>query len=467
MEMMSQAATSWARSGKAAFSEKTREAGGHVIYINSSNALPGKEMKVKETNKLRQGNCLSDKRSTHCGEEENMDKTEKGESPKGYTLLCEEQSMDITEWVQPEIPGSTHLGEGQNLISIEKVQVEIKMYEEKLSSLLCEIKSLETEKESSEQLAEQLQDSVDTQKVKIRDYEEELAKNEKNHKKKVGKLVEENEKLEAHNQVLKEKIQYFETESENLKKICSSEMVKNMVFKGNVSHNMSSLSVKHQIKYPVNGGSALITFQKPSVAAEIISAEKHKVKVEECWIHVKSEAVELSVLEALNVAMNLSPAKILVYKLPSDLTEEVIMDKLELFFGKSKNGGGEVEKREFLADCRSAILTFMDINVASRLVEKKCFHVPFGDSKNKVYVAPALEGNLQDYKMRKLECNRTVLITGIPDITEKDTLRDLLEIHFQKPSNGGGEVQELMYCAQGEHTVALFEDDEDNGTFTE
>lgn len=63
--------------------------------------------------------------------------------------------------------------------------------------------------------------------------------------------------------------------------------------------------------------------------------------------------------------------------------------------------------------------------------------------------------------MRKLKCNRTVLITGIPDITDKDTLRDLLEIHFQKPSNGGGEVQELTYCPEGQYTVALFEDDEE------
>ncbi|XP_018410779.1 PREDICTED: interferon-induced 35 kDa protein [Nanorana parkeri] len=277
----------------------------------------------------------------------------------------------------------------------------------------------------------------------------------------------ENQELEAQTLSMKDKIDYFKRETENMKKICSSGMVKKMVFMGNASNTLCGLSVKHQIKYPVNGGSALITFQKPSVAKQIIAAKDHTVTVEDCWIHVKAAAVELSILDALNMEMSLSPTKILVYKLPPGLTNEVILDKLELFFGKTKNGGGEVEKREFLDDCRCAILTFLDTEVASRLVAKKSFHVPFGESFHQVVVSPSLEGHLKDYTMRKLECNRTVLITGIPDIIDKDALRDLLEIHFQKQSNGGGEVEELMYCPEGQHSVALFEDDEDDMQLSE
>lgn len=344
---------------------------------------------------------------------------------------------------------------------ITRVQAEIQNYKEKHSSLLCEMVDLDKDKQSSEQLAGQLQDSVNKQKKKISEHKEELDRKEQEHKENVSSMKKKNQKLEKQIELMKESIIDCERKTENLKKICSTGMVKKMVFKGNLSNSMSSLSVKHQIKYPVNGGSALITFQNPSVAADIISTKHHKVNVEECWVNVKAEAVELSVLDFLNMEMNLSPKKILVYNLPTGVGEEVIMDKLELFFGKSKNGGGEVDKREFLDDCRSAILTFIDKEVASRLVEKKSFHVPFGDSSHKVCVAPSLEGSLQDHKMRKLECNRTVLITGIPDITDKDTLRDLLEIHFQKPSNGGGEVQELTYCPEGQYTVALFEDDED------
>lgn len=65
-------------------------------------------------------------------------------------------------------------------------------------------------------------------------------------------------------------------------------------------------------------------------------------------------------------------------------------------------------------------------------------------------------------QMKKLQCDRTVLITGIPDIKDEETLRDLLEIHFQLDTNGGGEVQKLFYCPEGKNTIVLFENDEDD-----
>lgn len=45
--------------------------------------------------------------------------------------------------------------------------------------------------------------------------------------------------------------------------------------------------------------------------------------------------------------------------LPSlGIPDEVLLDKLELFFSKTKNGGGEVESREFLDDSSQVVLTF-------------------------------------------------------------------------------------------------------------
>lgn len=55
-------------------------------------------------------------------------------------------------------------------------------------------------------------------------------------------------------------------------------------------------------------------------------------------------------------------------------------------------------------------------------------------------------------------CHRTVLLTGIPDVMERDILQDLLEIYFQKNSNGGGEIEAFLYNPLGEHISALFED---------
>lgn len=55
-------------------------------------------------------------------------------------------------------------------------------------------------------------------------------------------------------------------------------------------------------------------------------------------------------------------------------------------------------------------------------------------------------------------CSRTALLTGIPDIVDPEDLKDFLEIHFQKGSNGGGEVLQCQYNPPGRRTLAVFSD---------
>lgn len=61
------------------------------------------------------------------------------------------------------------------------------------------------------------------------------------------------------------------------------------------------------------------------------------------------------------IKLTRSSRSILVSDLPSlGIPEEALLDKLELFFSKTKNGGGEVEKREFLDDTGQVVLTFVE-----------------------------------------------------------------------------------------------------------
>lgn len=53
-------------------------------------------------------------------------------------------------------------------------------------------------------------------------------------------------------------------------------------------------------------------------------------------------------------------------------------------------------------------------------------------------------------------CSRTVLLTGIPDILDQETLQDILAVHFQKGSNGGGEILQCLYNPLGQCTSAIF-----------
>lgn len=53
-------------------------------------------------------------------------------------------------------------------------------------------------------------------------------------------------------------------------------------------------------------------------------------------------------------------------------------------------------------------------------------------------------------------CSRTVLLRGIPDILDRDTLQELLVDHFCLGSNAGGKVLECLYNPLEQHTSAVF-----------
>lgn len=59
------------------------------------------------------------------------------------------------------------------------------------------------------------------------------------------------------------------------------------------------------------------------------------------------------------IRLTQSQRSILLSALPSlDISREALLDKLELFFSKTKNGGSEVESREFLEDSDQVVMTF-------------------------------------------------------------------------------------------------------------
>lgn len=62
-------------------------------------------------------------------------------------------------------------------------------------------------------------------------------------------------------------------------------------------------------------------------------------------------------------------------------------------------------------------------------------------------------------QLQPRRCPRTVLLSGIPDVLGEEPMRDTLEIHFQKASRGGGEVDSLAYVPAGRCGVAVFSED--------
>lgn len=54
---------------------------------------------------------------------------------------------------------------------------------------------------------------------------------------------------------------------------------------------------------------------------------------------------------------------------------------------------------------------------------------------------------------------RTVLLRGIQNTSDEEDIQDHLEIHFQKPSNYGGEVESIKYVPHGKKMKAFFSED--------
>ncbi|KAK4808658.1 hypothetical protein QYF61_020147 [Mycteria americana] len=171
------------------------------------------------------------------------------------------------------------------------------------------------------------------------------------------------------------------------------------------------------------------------------------------------------------IRLTRSSRSILVSDLPSlGIPEESLLDKLELFFSKTKNGGGEVESREFLDSSGQVVLTFVQDGVAEPLIERGRIQVLIGKGKYELKISPCMSGDITNLQgplrltpgsaqLQPSRCPRTVLLSGIPDVLGEEPMRDTLEIHFQKASRGGGEVDALAYVPAGRHGVAVFMED--------
>lgn len=232
--------------------------------------------------------------------------------------------------------------------------------------------------------------------------------------------------------------------------------------------NAKNFEMRPHILYPMEGGTALITFEEEVVASKILSLVEHRVELGErdgtttsvCSITLEARPVHLLLPSHVEMDTQICPRRILVSDLPSKVSEEVLKDKLELHFSKRKNGGGEVDDSDLLQDSGNVVIAFIGRDVAKNLADKQYHDVEFvKGKKHRVMVTPFLNGKVTNFQTRLYKCDRTVLLSGIPDVMEQENLQDLLEIHFQKARNGGGEVEAFLYNPVGHQTLALFQED--------
>lgn len=233
-----------------------------------------------------------------------------------------------------------------------------------------------------------------------------------------------------------------------------------LVFRGHTQQGKevpTCLVSKLRICYPLPGGSALVNFDDPKVAERVVQQKEHKIDIEECRLRVQVEALELPMVTTIQVSTQISRWSVLVSGFPAGLrlSEEELLDKLEIFFGKIRNGGGEVETRELLLQ-GGVVLGFTKDTVAQHLCQVGQFTVPLGRQSFPLRVSPYLSGEIQKAEIMFRPVPQSVLVLNIPDVLDGPELQDILEIHFQKPSRGGGEVESLRVVPPGQRGLAVF-----------
>ncbi|XP_007102159.1 interferon-induced 35 kDa protein isoform X4 [Physeter macrocephalus] len=232
-----------------------------------------------------------------------------------------------------------------------------------------------------------------------------------------------------------------------------------LVFRGDIQQGKETAKsvVSHlRICYPLPGGSALVTFDDPNVAKQVLQQTEHTINVEGFRLRVQVQPLELPMLTTIQVSSQMNEQRVLVSGFPAGLklSEEELLDKLEIFFGKSKNGGGDVETRELLQG--SVMLGFAKDTVAQHLCQTGQFTVPLGKQQFPLRVSPYMSGKIQKAEVSSLPVPHSALVLNIPDVLDGPELQDVLEIHFQKPTHGGGEVEAVTVMPLGQQGLAVF-----------
>ncbi|XP_036401800.1 N-myc-interactor-like isoform X2 [Megalops cyprinoides] len=282
--------------------------------------------------------------------------------------------------------------------------------------------------------------------------------------------------LEKHNRALEDQLKEYEKILENKKaeyaslqkkfKINADIPVKKVVFTGvekkesreNCQNTECMFTITQRPLIPLKGGQALITFEEEEVAGKILKQAKCPVTIENKRMDVKPSCVSLEPTVKFEVHLNVSKRKIQFSNAPPVLPEERMRDRLEASFSKPSQGGGEVEEVVYNKDTGTGQIVFLNTGVAENLALKKKYNV---DASREVVISiyPYFEYQLKKFQTFCGVSKRTVLLSGIEDIQEEEDQQDLLEIHFQKPSSHGGEVENIKYLSRGKNAEAIFTED--------
>ncbi|XP_041057313.1 N-myc-interactor isoform X1 [Carcharodon carcharias] len=210
----------------------------------------------------------------------------------------------------------------------------------------------------------------------------------------------------------------------------------------------------------LQNGQALVTFEDEQVANRILKVPKHHIMLDSGKMDVKVQPVKLDTARKFEIHVDISRKTVKVSQIPNKLPEEQMRDKLEISFSKPSLGGGEVENISYDCISGTALVTFVEKGIAQHVAEQKKYKIILNETQS----CWVMIESVWDYDLGKFQtfngiCKRTVLISDIKNELDEEELQDKLEIHFQKPSNHGGEVENIKYVPKDQHLTVYLEQD--------
>ncbi|KAM6465222.1 N-myc-interactor [Liasis olivaceus] len=288
-----------------------------------------------------------------------------------------------------------------------------------------------------------------------------------NQKKQLSLIYEQNEKLKMETQILKLNLETKKmkcgdlTQSFSLKKCLPEKKMKFVHLKDvkdedEYMNMCCDFHVATEIPIMVNQGEALIQFEEESVAQQLITKHSHIINLENKKVVLEAHPVALERGTTFELHVKISQMKIYVSNIPNvNIHMEWMRDKLELLFCKAKLG--EIQSISYDPRFQMAIITFARPIALNNIIRYgQCCIDIFGQI-HLLTVSPVKNCNVEKVQMFSGTSKKTVLLTGInAEQKDEENVEDVIEIHFQKPSNGGGEVEQVTYVPKGTKT-AYFE----------
>ncbi|XP_062972629.1 N-myc-interactor isoform X2 [Elgaria multicarinata webbii] len=426
---------------------------------------------------------------------EQLKSMEKGEIPGALVnekeLLNELKALKINSSAEKgEIPGAL-VNEMENLMDLGMPKANSMMKKDEVSDIpviLAEKrKELEewkarvviAEKQKSDMLllklhADERRRKNQEELTKLKDLEnkviQESMKVQEDHKRELSSINEQNKVLKKEIEILKAKIAAMNAKHEEharnfrLKKYIPE---KKMIFSRleNITNeddcmNISCLfHITTKLPFTLSKGEALITFEEENVAQGLIRKHYHTVNMENEKMVLRARPVILETGVTFELHAKISQMKVNVSSIPDlNIPEEWMRDKLELYFCKTKLGGG-VQKVTYDHWSHMALITFDQPIAANNIVGCELRHFHAHGRTHNIMVSPVIQNKVERLQIFAGISRKTILLTGIKvEEEDEESVQDMIAIHFQKPSNGGGEVESVKYVSKGTK-VAYFEND--------